>query len=204
MIIIPEIETVLLQPPRTGTSSVKDAVLAHYPKAFAIYRHMEYAGIPAGYERWRVVSQVRDPLDRMKSLFQYMRNPEVRSGTDKEWLASVQKDTAQGFEHWLLHGRYVFANPSPSPYTDFRPRYMVRYPFREQIKSQSLWAAPADEIIRYESLVEDARVSLNIDLGIHRGRSLPVDIEYTEECRRHMWRYHSWDMGLYYCGGRVD
>jgi hypothetical protein len=41
MILIPEIETVLILVPRTGTGSLRRAVLQRYPRAMLIYRHME-------------------------------------------------------------------------------------------------------------------------------------------------------------------
>jgi hypothetical protein len=201
MIIIPELETVLLQPPRTGTSSVKDAVLNTYPKAFMLYRHMEANGIPVGYEKFHIVCQVRCPFERMESLFKYMSNPEFREDTNPTWFARVQAATAGGFEDWLLNSEYIFANPTPSLDKHFRPRYMVNHAWREQIKSQRLWAEGADQLIRYERLRGDVMATLNIDLDLHRGRSSQQSLEWTPAMIQHMRDWHDWDISLYF--GRV-
>lgn len=197
MIIVPEIETVILQPPRTGSSSVKDAVLAKYKSAFMLYRHMEYAGLPSGYDRWRVICQVREPHRRLESLFKYMRDPELRGDTDPVWLESVRKATEKGFEHWLLHDQYIFANPTPSGYKAYRPRYQVNYAWREQIKSQSLYAKEADELLFFESLVESAQRMLGIELDVKRGATEPEKFKWTPEMEAHLQKWHQWDLYLY-------
>ncbi len=48
MIIIPELTTVVVCPPRTGSTSLKDAILERYTEAFMLYRHMEANQIPMG------------------------------------------------------------------------------------------------------------------------------------------------------------
>lgn len=53
MIIIPEINTVVILVPRTGTSTLRRAIAEIYPMSMMIYRHMEADGIPIGYDRWR-------------------------------------------------------------------------------------------------------------------------------------------------------
>lgn len=197
MIIIPEIETVVLQPPRTGSSTVKDEILERYPKAFALYRHMEYAGLPMGYGLWRVVCQVREPCARMESLFKYMRAPELRGDTDPMWLAEVKKATSRGFKHWLLEDGYVFANPTPSAGKAYRPRYQVAFPWREQVKSQGLWAAQATHLLHYESLGESAADLLGIQIKVRRGATSPETFIWDNEMGTHMRRWHSWDLALY-------
>lgn len=196
MLIIPELETVVLQPPRTGTSALKDAVLSAYPKAFLLYRHMEFAGIPSGYEQWTVVAQVRHPRRRLESLYQYMSAPEIRADTDPHWLTSVRAATSRGFEHWLLEDPYVFANPSPSEAKAFRPRYQVQFAWREQIKSQRLWAARADRLIYFESLEADAKHVLGITLDV-RGASAPLHLTWTPSMEAHLRKWHTWDLSLY-------
>ena len=61
MLLIPEIETVVVLVPRTGSGTLRRAIVQAYPKAMLIYRHMEADGVPAGYDRWSKVGVVRDP-----------------------------------------------------------------------------------------------------------------------------------------------
>ena len=197
MIIIPELETVLLQPPRTGTSSVKDAVLEKYPKAFVLYRHMERVGIPHGYERYQIVSHMRNPFTRMESLFKYMSKPDVREDTDPEWLSAVQKATRTGFKDWLLNSQYVFAKGAPTVSKPYRPKYQVAYAVREQEKSQRLWAEGADDVIKFETLGYDVGRLLNIHSLPLRGATSEKQFEWDKDMFDHMWQWHEWDLNAY-------
>lgn len=196
MLIIPELKTVVLQPPRTGTSSLKSAVLDKYEDAFLLYRHMEYAGIPAGYESWRVISQVRNPFTRMESLFQYMSAPKLKANTDPEWLERTKAETRYGFEHWLLHSQYLFANPNPSEFNAFRPRYNVSFPFIEQRKTQAYYTKNADVLLQFEKIESEARRLLAVDIP-HLMESERVDVEWTMKAVEHMVNWHAWDVGYY-------
>jgi len=73
MLLIPEIETVVILVPRAGSTSIKRAVLAKYPEAMMIYRHMEADGVPFGYDRWRKIGVVHNPIDRLCSLYKYLK-----------------------------------------------------------------------------------------------------------------------------------
>ena len=73
MILIPEIETIVILVPRTGSGSLKRAILKTYSKAHVLYRHMEADGVPHGYDRWRRVGVARNPLDRLWSLYKFCK-----------------------------------------------------------------------------------------------------------------------------------
>jgi hypothetical protein len=45
VILIPEIETIVLLVPRTGSGSLRKAIAAKYPKSVLLYRHMEADGV---------------------------------------------------------------------------------------------------------------------------------------------------------------
>lgn len=111
MIIIPELETVVLQPPRTGTTSLRDAILKEYPSAFLLYRHMEADGIPFGYKHWRTVTQVRHPLSRLWSVYKYMKQPKVKARTNEQWIKKVQAAADRPFAEWLTEPT-VFTTPA--------------------------------------------------------------------------------------------
>jgi hypothetical protein len=74
VIILPSIETVVVLVPRTGSGSLKRAILDRYQDAMPIYRHMEADGVPAGYDRWRRVGVCRHPVDRLWSLYKFCQS----------------------------------------------------------------------------------------------------------------------------------
>jgi len=195
MIIIPELKTVLLQPPRTGTTAVRDAVLAKYPKSFLLYRHMESDGIPFGYAHWHKVAQVRHPVDRLMSVFKYMREPIVKERTKLEWRARMMRATENGFDAWLQNKEIFTSSMLPSG-PDFRPRDAVKWSYPEQVKSQALWARDA-ELIMFENLEADALSQLGVEIE-HKNQSAPYNVDYDLDNLISFIRlHHEWDCDLY-------
>lgn len=89
MILIPNLKVVLILVPRTGSGSLKRAVLNQYPDALLLYRHMEADGVPQGYDRWQKVGVLRNPQDRLWSLYKFLwalldyGNPPFRKVPDR-------------------------------------------------------------------------------------------------------------------------
>lgn len=136
MIIIPEIETVVIQPPRTGTSGLRNALLAKYPRAFSLYRHMERPGIPMGYEKWRVVCSFREPLERLYSLYCYMRAPTISGKVRNAWCD-------RPFADWLTGSSEVFTSPGSLADQNYDPYYnAIHSDLAIARRSQFLWARP--------------------------------------------------------------
>lgn len=196
MIIIPEIQTVLLQPPRTGTTSVRDAVLGTYPQAFLLYRHMEADGIPFGYKHWRTVTQVRDPLSRLISVYRYMKDPKVKKRTNLDWIARMKAASNRPFVDWLSDPT-IFTSSGLPTHSDFRPRDCVTWSYPEQVKSQKMWFC-GGELLRQENIVNDAKRLLDVVIGHTNQSTAPLEEEYiTAEVYRHLVEHMSWDINLY-------
>ena len=125
MIIVPELQVVVITPPRTASSALKNEICTRWAQAMPLYRHRERDGIPPGYDRWPVVGLMRHPLRRLLSFYYYMRKI-PRSPTTKEgalWIADCANDTNRPFKNWLLESRHAFHTP-----WTHHPKYdMVRY-----------------------------------------------------------------------------
>lgn len=142
MLVIPERETIFILPPRTGSSSLHNAVREQYPLAFILYRHAEREAIPTGYERYRVAGFVRHPLARMWSLYKFLccLDPAKLGGhwAQEEVLLHVESiQRFKGFEHWLCNNERMFL-----PANTGNPQLYQRFYIPETRKSQKLYLCP--------------------------------------------------------------
>ena len=207
MIIIPELKIVLVQPPRTGSTSLREAIMAKYPKAMNIYRHMERSGVPMGYENWRVVCQMRPALPRLRSLYRYMKNPiSTGNGINAEWKAAVQADTDRPFSEWLTDGVHPFALQGDRNSPHFNPFYGTDVGANLELpiarRSVWFWARPdlgpvdllwTGDIERADELLG---VRPRVSNKSHRGQGDVEPFENYEAHQRigrHLETYFAWD-----------
>jgi len=111
VIIVPELETVVLLNPRTGTGSLYRALLAKYDRAFMLYRHMEAEGVPRGYDRWRKVGVVRHPVDRIYSLYLFLKGKHLYQqdlNVDPRQLEWIRRSVDCSFEDYLLYNETMY------------------------------------------------------------------------------------------------
>jgi hypothetical protein len=113
MLLIPELKTVVILTPRTGSRALKNAVLATYPDAMLLYRHMEADGVPQGYDRWRKVGIVRNPVQRLWSLYKYLQHIGLDwcLEHDAAYTADLRASVAVPFEEWLVRNEVPFTTP---------------------------------------------------------------------------------------------
>lgn len=140
MIIVPELKTVVILVPRTGSGTLHRAISKAYPKSFLIYRHMEADGVPAGYDWWPKIGVVREPVARLYSCFKYLKTM-----TDLQYPNEAELERAttdKGFEHWLLNSTIPFAPGHYHNNPDFTPFFTVRHFIPENRKSQFLYLRP--------------------------------------------------------------
>ena len=149
MIIIPDLETIVLLVPRTGSSALRNAILARYPNATMLYRHMEADGVPLGYDRFRRVGVLRDPVDRLWSLYRYLRvigEGRKASGTGKwepSYVARQRASVDMPFNDWIVDNQTVFTSPYDQvDGAKFYPGFCVRHPIPENRKSQFIYLRP--------------------------------------------------------------
>jgi hypothetical protein len=162
VLIIPELETVVILVPRTGSGSLKNAVLARYPKAFSPYRHMEADGVPHGYDRWRRIGVVRHPVERLWSLYKFLRDFGGRY--EPAYIAAMRASVGRPFSDWVLNNQVVFSNPYDSAGEGrFWPQYAVLHSLPENRKSQFVYLRPdlGTEVRQFSEVT-----SLAADLGV--------------------------------------
>lgn len=104
MLIVPELETVFILVPRTGTGTLYREMLRVHPRAMLLYRHMEADGVPQGYDRWKRIGFVRNPLNRLWSLYNFMLNFAGGALIKHSDDAARARRQVEGktFEEWLL------------------------------------------------------------------------------------------------------
>lgn len=196
MLIIPELETVLILVPRTGSGSLRRAVQARYPQSILLYRHMEADGVPAGYDRWDKVGFIRNPLDRLWSLYKFMRSY-ANPAHDEAYCASMRQSAAVPFERWLVENMTPFTSPYDSAgHGRYWPNFTVRHPLPENRKSQMLYLRPdlGTRVYAYEDLSSWAH-SAELDLDRHNKTEeepCPTLVPRSPAAY-HMERWFAWD-----------
>ena len=199
MMIIPEIQTVVIQPPGTGSASIKDDILKNYPAAFSPYRHMECGGIPIGYDVWHTVCIVRRPLERLHSIYRYMSRVESSILSSQSCAARLQANVARTFEDWLIQSREVFTDPWDMN-GSFDPYCLVldRTPIAR--KSQRAWIEKCVDILRVEhprGIESRLGISLSpLNAGFDVG-PMTMPFEVTTGIQAFLAQYHSWDLETY-------
>ena len=166
MILIPELKKVVLCPPKTASTTLRKAIEAEYPKAMVLYCHGEANMIPPGYDSWEKVGLIRNPLDRLFSLYSYCRdfshpNCALHSLRMRD---SVQQ--AYNFSDWILENSTLFSfgftgASIPSP------RYLTGCTMPETRKPQTLTLRPdlGTKVWLFEDIVNFSEM-LGLDLAV--------------------------------------
>ena len=199
MIIIPELNTVLILPPKTGTTAIKEAVLKKYQHSFLIYRHMEADGIPTGYDTFIKIGVVRNPLDRLWSLYCYLKT--FGGDYDQGYINQMRESVTNiSFSDWVLKNEIIFTNAYESE--GFNPKYMVKHRLPENRKSQYVYLRPdlGTIIYKYSRLESLAKV-LDVKLSV-RNVSMKIPWEpVSAEALKYITRHFAWD---YETANKVD
>jgi hypothetical protein len=187
MLIIPERRAVVITPPRTGSTALRKAVLAAYPRAFSPYRHMEATGIPYGYERWARYGIIRHPIERLWSLFKFMQV--TNSGTE-EWRARQREESARDFEQWLMNPWFCFCDSGVRG--EWGSDFDATYAIHNAIPDQPVTGA---EIIRMEdNLIEDI---LEVRLTVENGTRLAPIPSISGTGQAVLRQRFGWDFSFY-------
>ena len=199
MIIIPELETIVLCPPRTGSTSLKYAIADRYKKSFLLYRHMEADGVPHGYDRWTKVGLVREPIDRLWSLYMYCKYTlEDKDSYTPGWFDDVRIPPEIDFSEWILHNKAIFTQAHSVD--KIFAGYTVLHAFPETCKSQYHTLRPD---LGTQVLTFDNRDSLFELLDVqpeHLNTSLANMTQHatlTPEAMAHIEKYFAWDLNVF-------
>lgn len=203
MIIIPEIETIVILVPRAASRSLKLAIGEAYPRSMMLYRHMEADGVPQGYDRWSRVGVVRNPVDRLWSLYKYIQTMGgVRDGLGKwepAYVDAQRRSVDRPFDEWITDNETAFTGPYDSAGTGrFWPTFTVRHHLPETRKSQFIYLRPdlGTRVIPFDRLAEIEDI-LKLKLG-HEHRTDGDRPVLSMAATNHMARYFSWD--FWACG----
>ena len=203
MIIIPELEQVVIQPPRTGSTSLKTVLLDAFPLATNPHRHMERVGIPDEFKNYEIVGIVRHPYERLYSLWKYMRYLKLdvaHSENHQRWADRIRKDADRPFEEWLLNSDDPFADMGGPGMTCDSEYYRTANPYSAAKKSQFDYLrpdlGPVTVLKLEEGLIGDffgvTLPTLNRSRVMHHAR--PTSDTIYHFLRQH----HSWDLSLYW------
>lgn len=182
MIIIREIEIVVILVPRTGSGSLYRAIKDRYPKSQMLYRHMEADGVPNGYDLWKKVGVVRNPVDRLWSLYKFQL---------------TKYPTEMSFTDWLLYNTII----CPLPYNCFTtgkldPFRYINHAFPENIKSQYIYLRPdlGTRIYHFENELSLLQNDLDIKMSKHNESMNIAMPELDEPSIEHIRKYFSWEL----------
>jgi hypothetical protein len=194
MILIPEIQTVIILPPRTGSGSLRRAVAETYPAAMPIYRHMEADGVPFGYQRWRRIGIAREPLDRLWSLYKFLSR--ISGDYDQSYISQMKDSARFPFNQWILQNQTIFTGAHDYGNGNrYFPGYAVLHPMPETRKSQFIYLRPdlGTEVFQYEELGGVAQ-SLGLSLGRHNHTDTTPPPEPNAAVSEHLHRFFNWDL----------
>lgn len=198
MILIPELETVVILTPRTGTRSLKNAIAQRYPQSTLLYRHMEADGVPHGYDRWRKVGVVRHPVARLWSLYKYLERFGLDwcADHDATYTADMRASVAAPFEEWLLRNELVFTSPyDRAGLGRFYPAYACRHPLPENRKSQFVYLRPdlGTQVFPFHR-VADLFASLDVTPGRSNGTHCEPWPALSRAAIEYVERWFAWDL----------
>ena len=202
MILIPEIKTVVILTPRTGSGSMYRSIAKHYPKAMMLYRHMEADGVPHGYDRWPKVGVVRHPVDRLWSLYKFMKNPRFYNNGSWEttYVSQLRESVSVPFPEWLVNNQLVFTHPYDCGGKGrFFPEYTCLHPIPENRKSQFLYLRPdlGTVVYPYErinSLLK--RLDIEVDAN-HNETPKEIIPELSKDVLALLQQHMAWDFEQY-------
>lgn len=206
MILIPELEAVLLLTPRNASGALYRAVLERHPKSIMLYRHMEAQNVPLGYDRWRKIGVVREPVSRLWSFYNFFKQI---SRSDKariypEWGAKIRRSVDRTFDDWITGNTVVFSAGHDGDYaSDFYPFYVVSQQIPENCKSQFITLRPdlGTKVFRFEDELDALCDALAVTLPTANATTSGEPPALGAEAVRHVERHFAWDLAFYSSAG---
>lgn len=197
MLLIPEIETVVILVPRCASTSIIKAITAEYPQTIRLYRHMEADGVPFGYDHWRRVGMVREPVARLWSVYKFMRDYPPGKHGDYVNIVRGAVQARTGFNDWLLHNQTPMTQPrGPDGY---HPHHAVKHLLPENFKSQFAYLRPDLGVKVFHF---DRQLAFLHEMGLRRrltvsnssaDESVP---ELSREAQDHVEKHFAWDINV--------
>jgi hypothetical protein len=159
---------------------------------------MEADGVPFGYDRWHKIGIVRQPIDRLWSLYKFCQSRFGKRTDYPVYQERISRSTSMYFNDWIVNNEVVFTDPFSSENgSDYYPQYAVRHALPETRKSQFIYLRPdlGTKVRRYEELnivAEELGVSLE-----HERESDPEPTPpLSEDALRHVVKFFAWDTAM--------
>ena len=184
----------VLRPPRTSSTSLKNAILERYSEAFLLYRHMEANHIPAGYDCWDKIGVIREPIERLWSLYKYIidRTNDPEDKHHPEWR-ELNKIIDLNFSNWILKNDSIFTLAHLSDCV--HAKYTTSVPLPENRKSQWHTLRPdLGTIIFKFPATESLEKILDIKMKHKNGTNKDQVPVISEEAQSHIKKYFKWDL----------
>jgi hypothetical protein len=204
MLIIPELRKVVIMPPRSGSKALKKTVLEVYKHASCPHRHGEVAmfnrnaPVSYGYD-WTFVYCLRNPVDRLKSLWRYMQNvnPQRNPAAPPWWIREQNLDADRPFSDWVMQSTSKFSSPD----NDQDTYHAVAFQMPDVHKSatqylKGIGSRPLQVLRCYNET--DLTNILHIGTIPHINQSTPSkwDDSVTDEALASIRMYHHFDYSL--------
>lgn len=200
MLAIPDLNLILIQPPRTASTALRAALERRYPNIRRLYRHMERDGIPDDYSDWRVACTVRRPLERLHSTWRYMRAQGPDSHADTAWTTRVSADADRPFTDWVLNSLDPFTTPVDPEIPD---AYLHRVRHFRPVARKSLWWWARPDLGPVTLLKMEDHDHLQHILGVRPDRAARnaapgcIMDSPCDAVSAHVETWFSWDLSLY-------
>lgn len=196
MLIIPEKRAIIILPPRTGSSTIHNAVREACPFSFMLYRHAERDAIPPGFEDFHVFGFVREPLARMWSLYKFLciLDP-LTSATwaQEEVMRLLESVQGKTFEEWLLTNEEPFLPAG----TGHPGLYQLHYK-PETHKSQYEYLRPdlGTAVLPYSHLGEWLRHHQLPELHENKTTDTLKMPAMTPAIAKHLEQFMEWELAM--------
>lgn len=163
--------------PRTGTKSMRDALMK-IPGTFFYGNHNEVTTLPKAFKGFKMAVMVRDPVRRLHSLYCYLRMKEVVN-RHPEWFGPLHAEVMEmTFSDWLVNGKALFCGGAWP--------YVVGNPVPEQDKSQVSYFESADhhvEVFSYESMYLNEKDDMRLKFSNSFLNGLPLQLRRLNASR---------------------
>ncbi len=211
MFVIPELRKVVVMPPRSGSTSLRRALAAKYDFGWSPYRHAEVSmlkfvrQIHPAVDDYGIVYILRDPMDRMISLWRYMQsvNRERNSRAPEEWINRVRTDASRPFQDWLLNSTELFNESAAHPLDGSPQSHYCTAWNVPAAQKDARWflrgAQPSSvEICRFGDTRDYQKIlGLRWDVDIIRDNTTEqFEASYNVFGRSHIQNYHATDLIL--------
>lgn len=213
MLIIPELKKVVITPPRSGSTALRALIRDKYEHATSPFRHGEVAMLghcklveQVADGEWSIVYILRDPFQRMISLWRYMHDVSYtrNARAPKEWVDRINKDADREFNDWLWNSTELFNESNAKPGDgSVESQYCTFFnvPATRKSAGEFLRYAPnrSVELVRFLNN-EDYKRVLGIDmnginLGDARNESTKLHANVTG-CGDFIMKWHKQDLNL--------